>query len=120
MSEAAHAHPNYVKIWAYLVVLLVISVLGPMLEIPAVTLVTAFGIACVKAYMVAKNFMHMNLEPKIIPYLVLTALAFMFLFYAGTSPDVMKRDGANWEKPAWIAENAAFEAGDFGEAAEHH
>ena len=33
MSEA-YAHPNYVKIWIWLVVLLLISVAGPMLEIP--------------------------------------------------------------------------------------
>ena len=32
MSEMHH--PNYVKIWAILVVLLVISVAGPFLEIP--------------------------------------------------------------------------------------
>ena len=43
MSEDSH-HTNYTKIWAILVVLLAISVLGPMLEIQVVTLVTAFGI----------------------------------------------------------------------------
>jgi caa(3)-type oxidase subunit IV len=120
MSEEAHAHPNYVKVWAILVALLVVSVLGPMLEVPAVTLLTAFGIACVKAYMVAKNFMHVNLEPKFVPYLVVTAVVFMFLFYAGTAPDVMKHEGANWEKPAWIEANAAYERGDFSGAAAHH
>ena len=48
MSEA-HEHPNYVKIWYWLLVLLAISVAGPMLEIPAVTIITAFGIAVVKS-----------------------------------------------------------------------
>ena len=37
-----------------------VSVVGPMLGIRAVTLITAFGIALVKAYLVAKNFMHLN------------------------------------------------------------
>lgn len=120
MSEEAHAHPNYVKVWAILVLLLCISVVGPMLGHPAVTLVTAFGIACVKAYMVAKNFMHVNLEPRFVPYLVLTAVVFMFLFYSGTAPDVMKYEGTHWEKPAWIEANAAFEAGNFHEEAAHH
>ena len=54
MSE--HAHPSYVKIWGILVVLLVLSVLGPMAEIQWLTLLTAFGIAFVKAYLVIVNF----------------------------------------------------------------
>jgi caa(3)-type oxidase subunit IV len=101
--EAAHAHPNYVKIWAILVGLLVLSVLGPMLGIQAVTLITAFGIAVVKAYLVAKNFMHINVEKRFVPYAVVTVLVFMLLFFAGTAPDVMKKEGTQWEKPAWKA-----------------
>jgi caa(3)-type oxidase subunit IV len=99
----AHAHPNYVKIWAILVVLLCISVAGPFLGHPLVTLVTAFGIAGVKAYLVAKHFMHITIEKSFIPYIILTMLVFMLLFFAGTSPDVMKKDGTQWEKPSWKA-----------------
>jgi caa(3)-type oxidase subunit IV len=94
-----HEHPNYVRIWAILLALLVVSVLGPMLGIKAVTLITAFGIALVKAYLVAKNFMHLNIEPRFVVYLLTTMLVFMMLFFAGVSPDVMKFEGANWTKP---------------------
>jgi caa(3)-type oxidase subunit IV len=117
MSESEHSHPNYVKIWAILVVLLVVSVIGPMFGNLYVTLVTAFGIAIVKAYLVARNFMHINLERPYISYLMLTVIVFMLLFFAGTSPDVMKAEGTRWEKPSWKAEAAA--AGH-GEAAHHH
>ena len=56
MSDAHESHHgNYWKIWAWLCALLVVSVAGPFLEIFWVTMVTAFGIACVKAYMVARN-----------------------------------------------------------------
>ena len=103
----AHHHPNYVRIWAVLVALLVVSVAGPMLGIRAVTLITAFGIACVKAYLVAKNFMHINIEKRFVPYIVMTALVFMLLFFAGTAPDVMKAEGTQWEKPSWKAAQAA-------------
>ena len=34
MSDAAHAHPNYVKVWVILLILLTVSILGPMMEIP--------------------------------------------------------------------------------------
>jgi caa(3)-type oxidase subunit IV len=104
MSEAQHPHhphPNYVRIWAILVVLLMISVIGPMFGIRVVTLITAFGIACVKAYLVAKNFMHINLARRFVIYGVTTVLVFMLLFFAGTAPDVMKPSGSNWMKPGW-------------------
>ena len=100
-GEHTH-HPNYVRIWAILVVLLIISVLGPFIGIKMVTLMTAFGIAIVKAYLVAKNFMHINIAAKYVAYIVVTALVFMFLFFAGASPDVMKAQGENWQKPNWV------------------
>ena len=97
MSE--HAHPNYVKIWVILLVLLAISVAGPFLGINIVTLITAFGIAIVKAYLVAKNFMHVNIEQRYVAYLLGTALVLMLLFFAAVAPDVMKHEGDQWVKP---------------------
>ncbi len=122
MSEAGHDthHGNYVKIWAILVVLLAVSVAGPMLEIRSVTLLTAFGIALVKAYLVGKHFMHINHAPKFVPYLVATCLVFMLLFFAGTAPDVMNDTGSNWEKPAWVAEEEAWAAGGGSAGSQHH
>ena len=123
MSEhEEHQHPtsHYVKIWGILLVLLAISVAGPTLEIQWVTLLTAFGIAVVKAYVVAVKFMHIDMTPRFITYLVTTTLVFMFLFFAGTAPDVMQDHGTNWIKPAWIAEEAAYAAGERPAAAEHH
>ena len=103
-AHAEHPHVNYVRIWQILLVLLVISVLGPFLEIQVVTLITAFGIAIVKAYLVAKNFMHLNVEPRYAVYLLVTMLMLMLLFFAGTAPDVMKDSGSNWIKPSAHAE----------------
>jgi caa(3)-type oxidase subunit IV len=117
MSEHAHADAHspshYVRIWALLLALLVVSVAGPMLGVMWVTLVTAFGIAVVKAYLVAKHFMHVNVEQRFIAYALLTALVFMLLFFAATAPDVMKKDGTQWEKPSWKVPAAA-EAGGHG------
>ncbi|MCC6350270.1 MAG: cytochrome C oxidase subunit IV family protein [Candidatus Eisenbacteria bacterium] len=97
---AAGHHRNYVKIWAILVVLLVISVVGPMTGIRVVMLITAFGVALVKAYLVAKNFMHLDIEKPIVHWLLGLALMFMVLLYAGVAPDVQKSDGQNWKKDA--------------------
>jgi caa(3)-type oxidase subunit IV len=112
LSEVAHAHhPNYVKVWGILIVLLVLSVLGPEIGIKWVTLIAAFGIAVVKAYLVAKNFMHLNVEKRYVAYLFLTALAFMCLLFFGAAPDVMNGSGTNWEKPGWDAPAPAADAG---------
>ena len=84
MSEA-HAHPNYIKIWLWLLILLAISVAGPMLEIPWITVVTAFGIAAVKTFMVAAKFMHLQFEKKIIWYLLIICVTFLGVFYFGVA-----------------------------------
>ncbi len=118
-GEATH-HGDYVRIWAILLALLVVSVGGPLVAALiehrptalAITLSTAFGIAVVKAYMVAKNFMHIDFARRFVPYLIVTMVVFMVLFFAGTAPDVMKAEGRNWEKPDWLAERA-------GSAAHH-
>jgi len=118
-SHEYHSHASlYVKIWAVLLVLLVISVLGPMLEIPALTLITAFGIAIVKASLVVKFFMHLDLEPKFIWYILTVSLSFMALFFFAVAPDVMNHEGTNWDN---VAAKAAVERGmEAGDPAQHH
>ena len=118
-EHAAHDDSHYVKIWGILLVLLLISFVGPMAEIQWLTLVTAFGIALVKAYLVAVHFMHINLTPRFMIYTITTTLVFMLLFFAGTAPDVMKDRGTNWEKPAWIEAERAYEAGEVGHHGAH-
>jgi caa(3)-type oxidase subunit IV len=99
-GDAAAHEKHYIKIWALLLVLLLISFAGPFLEIRVVTMVTAFGIAVYKAWLVAKHFMHVTVQPKFVMYMLGTVLVFMLLFYAGTAPDVMEHEGANWVKPS--------------------
>ena len=99
VEAAGHGpHRNYLKIWAILLGLLVVSVAGPFVGIRTVTLITAFGIALVKAYMVAKNFMHLDVEKPIIQWLMAVALVLMVLLFSGVAPDVMKERGRNWGK----------------------
>ncbi len=97
MSEQTH-HTNYVKIWMILVALLVVSIVGPTFEIQVVTLITAFGVAIVKAFLVAKHFMHITVQPRYIAYVVCACVTLMVVFWAGVAPDVYKWEGKNWEK----------------------
>lgn len=109
--EHSH-HPDYVRIYWILLALLGVSIIGPELGIRWVTLVTAFGVAVWKAYLVAKNFMHLTFAPRYVGYLVATCLLFMVLLFAAVAPDVMKQEGQRWVKPAWQEANAAVHAGD--------
>jgi caa(3)-type oxidase subunit IV len=122
VAQQEHHHINYVKIWAILVALLIVSVIGPFvgtaLNAQWLTLMTAFGIAIVKAYLVARNFMHINLEKKFVAYLIVTMLVLMALFFGGISPDVMKHDGQRWENVAAKAETARRMAAE-GEGSGH-
>ena len=93
-------HRNYVKIWAILLGLLVVSVVGPMTGVRVIVLITAFGVALVKAYMVAKNFMHVDVEKPIVHWMMALALTLMVLLFAGLAPDVMKDKGQQWHKGA--------------------
>lgn len=99
MGSSDHGHHTpayYVKIWGILMVMLVISIIGPEFGIKAVTLITAFGIAIVKALIVAAYFMHLNVEKRYIHYVLYAMLLFMGLFMAGTMVDINKDHGSNW------------------------
>jgi caa(3)-type oxidase subunit IV len=108
-AHGGHGHAvdhvkHYTKIYVQLLILFAVSVLGPVLGdivgSKVIVLITAFGIALVKAYLVCAHFMHLNIEKRYIGYLLTTAVVFMFLFYAGVSPDVMEHHGRNWENVA--------------------
>jgi caa(3)-type oxidase subunit IV len=110
MSE--HHDVNYKKIYFTLLALLVASVVGPLLGdrfgLTWLTLITAFGIAIVKAQLVINNFMHLRWEKRIVKWLLTTSLLLMALLFAGVAPDVMNHEGNNWEN---IAAQAAVERG---------
>lgn len=116
---AEHRHPNYRKIYFTLLILLVISVAGPFLGIKWVTLLTAFGIAGVKANMVVQNFMHLKWEKRIVKFVLAVSLVLMALFWGGVAPDVMKHAGLRWTNDAAMAATARG-IGPAHDAAEDH
>lgn len=93
----AHGPKHYIRIYWLLMFLLAVSVLGPMLEIRWLTLITAFGVAGIKAVLVAKHFMHLSDEKRWITQLLLLAVAMMAVLFIGVAPDIMEHDGLHWE-----------------------
>jgi len=97
-AHDAHGERHYIRIWALLCCLLVVSIIGPMIGIRLLTLITAFGIAIVKAFLVAKHFMHVNIEKRWVAYILLAMIAFMVVMFGGVAPDVLKHSGQGWQK----------------------
>jgi caa(3)-type oxidase subunit IV len=107
-GHEGHGIGHYKKIYFMLLGLLVVSVAGPFLGILIVTLITAFGIAVVKASMVIRNFMHLKDEKRLMVWMLTSSLILMALMFAGISTDVLNHEGRNWEN---VAAKAAIERG---------
>ena len=112
---AGHHGPSYLKVYFILLVLFIISVLGPemadtlfdadqVIAKKVLVLSTAFGIAFVKAYYVIAYFMHLKFEVKYVNYMLGTTVVFMMLFFAGIAGDIMNHKGTNWTNTAAAGE----------------
>lgn len=112
-------HVNYFGIYIALLVLFLISVAGPEVGeatgLRWITLITAFGIALVKAQLVISNFMHLKWEKRLMKWVLTTSVVLMFLMVAGVAPDVMNHEGNNWENLAAQAAVARGLAGEYSE-----
>ncbi|MFP6900256.1 MAG: cytochrome C oxidase subunit IV family protein [Opitutales bacterium] len=104
-EDHEHDHPDYRKIYYILLALLAVSILGPELVktldnrilVVTVVLITAFVVAVIKATMVAAWFMHLDIEKKIVWFLMAICLLCLLVFLAGVSPDVLNVEGDNWK-----------------------
>lgn len=105
-------HVNYFAIYVVLIVLFLISVAGPeigqLTGLRWITLVTAFGIALVKARLVIDNFMHLKWEKRLMKSVLAGSVILMGIMIAGVAPDVLNHEGNNWEN---LAAKAAVERG---------
>ena len=117
----AHGIDHYWKIYLTLCGLFAISFVGPYIGDSSLfdhdgwyrfvfVMTTAFAVAIVKAWLVAKHFMHITLEKRFMHYALVTALVFMFMFVAAIAPDIRNHEGRNWTNVAardWSAQQMA-------------
>ncbi len=94
MTEQAHK-TNYNEIFYWLVGLAAISVIGSVFHLP-VKLVNAlvFGIAFVKASLVAWNFMHLKSEGRLIYMIALIPVVLFIILVTLLVPDFLVRKNA--------------------------
>lgn len=126
---------HYVRIYVLLLVLLVVSIAGPLVgerldtEVSifgyqiglgiTLTLITAFGIAIWKASLVVKHFMHLSIERPIAKIFLAASVLLLALFWGGVAPDVQLKEGRMWENLAAKAAVARGIVDDHAEDEEH-
>ena len=59
-----HGHPNYFRVFIYLLVLLAVSIAAGYLLSPMAAIFVIFITAIIKGGLVIANFMHLRFEPK--------------------------------------------------------
>ena len=130
MSEHAHAEhghedhsDHYRSVFKWLLIFFAISFVGPLLAdffvedfgLPHTigfifTMITAFGVAFLKARLVIVHFMHLPKEKPYISYILQTTLVLIAIFIAGVMVDVLAHEGQNWTNEsakAIVDKNAA-------------
>jgi cytochrome c oxidase subunit 4 len=96
MSEhAEHEHPNYFAIFIALMVLLGLSIAFGFIGNPVLMNVLVFGVAGIKAILVARYFMHLKFEPRFVTVILIGAVLCLVALYIMTSPDIVWRNGWN-------------------------
>ncbi|MGZ8424369.1 MAG: cytochrome C oxidase subunit IV family protein [Candidatus Binatia bacterium] len=75
------------KIWYWLMALVILSVSASFVLPKAEALLLIFTVAVIKALLVARNYMHLKHESAIIYAIALVPLAFVIIFLMGMFPD---------------------------------
>ncbi len=88
--EAKHEHPKYVAIWAWLLLLLFLSVAAvyqPFSQGMVVAFI--FIVAGVKAGLVAVYFMHLKFEESLVRYIALIPVLLFIIMTLTLIPDIV-------------------------------
>ena len=87
--DDGHPHPNYVAVWAVLVVLLAVGITMGFVRDPVLGAVLVFAVATAKAFLVAANYMHLKFEPLFVRVILLGGIACVLIALIGLIPDIV-------------------------------
>ena len=83
-----HGHPNYFRIYVYLMLLFVVSLLAAMIPNQMLMLIVIFGTALIKSVLVIGKFMHLKWEPVLLWISVGIVIFVLLTFFLGVIPDI--------------------------------
>ena len=84
-----HGHPNYVKVFLSLLLLMGISLVVGYFTSPMIGVSLIFLVALLKAVLVVANFMHLKFEPILVFVVVCVVLFILLSFFWGVFPDIV-------------------------------
>jgi caa(3)-type oxidase subunit IV len=85
MSNAHSRH--YLTIWFWLMAMVILSVAAASALPKLQAMMLIFSVAIVKAFLVARHYMHLRHERAIIYAIALVPLVFVVIFLIGLFPD---------------------------------
>lgn len=83
-----HGHPNYFRVYIYLMVFFIISLLAGYIPNAALMLIVIFGTAIIKTALVVGKFMHLSWEPILLKISVGLVIFILLCFFLGVFPDI--------------------------------
>lgn len=83
-----HGHPNYFRIYLYLLGFFIISLLAALIPNQMLMLLVIFGTALIKAVLVVGKFMHLSWEPILVWISVGIVIFVLLAFFFGVIPDI--------------------------------
>lgn len=90
MLNAEHARPNYVAVWAWLVLLLIVSLAAVYLPFSqTATISIIFAVAFAKAALVAANYMHLRFEKRLIRAIAIVPVLLFIILTIALLPDIV-------------------------------
>jgi|ETNmetMinimDraft_28_1059901.scaffolds.fasta_scaffold231252_2 caa(3)-type oxidase subunit IV len=89
MADIKHARPNYVAVWAWLTLLLIISLAAVYLPFSnTITVTFIFIVAAVKAFLVAANYMELRFEKRFIWVVAAVPVVLFLILTLALMPDI--------------------------------
>lgn len=79
--------PNYLFVWMWLVILVVVSITASLLLPKSAALFLIFFVAVIKALLVALNYMHLKFEGPVLYALVIIPLLIVAVLIFALFPD---------------------------------
>jgi caa(3)-type oxidase subunit IV len=90
--ESGRPHPNYVKIWVWLLGLMAVGLAATLTPGGhAIGIIVIFATATAKALLVALNYMHLRFEPRLICVIALVPVVFALILAITLFPDFVFR-----------------------------
>jgi len=83
-----HGHPDYFRVYLYLMGFFVVSVLAAWIPNQMLMLIVIFGTALIKSVLVVGRFMHLKWEPTLLWISVGLVIFVLLAFFFGVIPDI--------------------------------